>query len=215
MNPNEAETLVSLAKGAEVCVEIGVNEGLTAAHLMAEIESIKWYFGVDVNPGYVPAKKVQKNEVPKFPGHYAMHWDKFTPCIRDRGSLDLLPEKFPQQVDFMFIDGDHGAAAVAWDTFIASSIVRDNGIVVWHDYHHLGTVDVADILEILDHGEGKLKHIEGTWLVYSTGKELRELLAQFNGQYLVEFGLDKLHLSLAEGQASKDLTQKCYVDVVE
>lgn len=184
MNWGEPEILVALAgkTSAEVFVEIGVNEGLTAAHLLSSLPSIKWYFGVDVLPGYVTEREVQRNEVPTYPGRHALPYDRFSLCLRPLGSLDLTHDDLPRHVDFMFIDGDHGATAVAHDTLLASECVRDEGIVAWHDYHHLGTVDVAGVLETLDAGCEIIKHIAGTWIAFATGAGLREALANHGGE---------------------------------
>jgi predicted O-methyltransferase YrrM len=167
MNPNELETLVALARSidAEDVVEIGVNEGRTARLMIENVVTIKKYVGVDVLPGYVPACAVQSREVPTDPGHYAAGLDKFSLVLRERGSLDLVRSDLPK-CDMVFIDGDHGRAAVTHDTLLARQIVRHGGLIVWHDYHDLGTVDVRDVLHEMQREGHKILNVERTWVAY-------------------------------------------------
>lgn len=184
MNHGEPECLLALARSVKpaIMVEVGVNEGLTASMFFNAFgEELKWYIGVDVLPGYMTEKAVQRREVPKDPGIKVVDQDRFTLMLRPRGTLDMTYRDFPSRVDFMFIDGDHGRAGVSHDTAIAANVVTDAGLVVWHDYHHLGTVDVAEVLELVDEGCGAIKHIKGTWLAYSTGADLRAALTSFGG----------------------------------
>jgi predicted O-methyltransferase YrrM len=167
MNPGELETLVALARSvdAETVVEIGVNEGRTARLMVENVATIKQYVGVDVLPGYVPACKVQSREVPTNPGHYAAGSPAFHLILRERGSLDLSPQDLPK-CDFMFIDGDHGKVAVAYDTSLARHVVRPGGLIVWHDYHNLGTVDVRDVLHEFQSEGHRILNVERTWIAY-------------------------------------------------
>lgn len=169
MNPGELEVLVALARSvsAETIVEIGVNEGRTAMLLIENVPTVRRYVGVDVLPGYVPACAVQRQEVPSAPGHYAKSSGKFELVLRPEGSLDLNEYDLPK-CDMMFIDGDHGRAAVAHDTALARKIVRPGGVVVWHDYHDLGTVDVRDVLHDMQHDGHKILSVERTWIAYET-----------------------------------------------
>ena len=41
--------------------------------------------------------------------------------------------QLPQNIDFLFIDGDHSYASVVNDYFIYSQLVRDGGIIGFHD----------------------------------------------------------------------------------
>lgn len=66
----------------------------------------------------------------------------------------------------MFIDGDHSRAGVEHDTMLARAMVRPGGIIVWHDYHHFGTVDVRDVLDEMWQAGADIVHVEGTWLAY-------------------------------------------------
>lgn len=167
MNPLELETLVHLFRsvGATSAVEFGVNEGRTAKALLEYVPTLEHYVGIDVIPGYVTSKKVQRNEVPTRPGWQAENMNGFRLIISANGSLDLKAGDLPQ-CDAAFIDGDHGREAVMHDTALARACVRPGGIIVWHDYHDLGTVDVRECLHELRDAGADIKHVAGTWLAY-------------------------------------------------
>lgn len=165
MNDGELEVLVALARTVtelHTVVEIGVNDGRTALCLMRELPAIRQYVGVDVFPGYVTPCRVQRAEVPANPGRLVLADRRFKLMLRSRGSRDLRADDLPP-ADLVFIDGDHSEQGVLWDAELAMRIIRPGGIVVYHDYHSLGTVGVAGALHRLsDHGRLILQ-VEGTW----------------------------------------------------
>ncbi len=167
MNPGELETLVALIKSVspQHVIEIGVNVGRTAKVILNAVPGVERYTGVDVEPGYVPAKPVQRNEVPKIAGELVADDARFKLVLRRRGSLDLMPSDL-HAADAVFIDGDHGARAVLHDSALARAVTRPGGIIVWHDYHDLGTVDVKQVLDAMHRDGYPLVQVEGTWLVF-------------------------------------------------
>ncbi|RUX81402.1 class I SAM-dependent methyltransferase [Mesorhizobium sp. M7A.F.Ca.CA.001.07.2.1] len=168
MNPGELEVLVALARSVapKVAIEFGVNEGRTAKALLRNVVTIERYVGIDVPQGYVTDKIVQRREVPQQPAHLALDDSRFRLLIARHGSHDLLIDDLPE-CDFAFIDGDHGARGVMQDQFLALNRVRKGGMIVYHDYHARGTVDVQAVLEEL-HKSGRrlIQHVEGTWLAF-------------------------------------------------
>lgn len=167
LNPGEAEVLVALMRGvnARRVLEIGCNDGRTAKLMLANVPSIERYVGIDVPPGYQFACAVQKNEVPKNPGHYAEGHKAFELLLRPRGSFDVTAEELGT-FDVVFIDGDHSAAAVRHDTDLARKVLGRGGLIIWHDYHDLGTVDVRDVLQDSPlPGVTQPQHVAGTWIV--------------------------------------------------
>jgi predicted O-methyltransferase YrrM len=177
LNPGELEVLVALIRSVNprAVTEIGVNVGRTAKALLANVPGIESYQGVDVLPGYMPSKPVQRNETPPNPGELARDDPRFELILRRRGSLDLKPADL-KPCDAVFIDGDHGREAVEHDADLAAAIVRPGGIIVFHDYHDIGTVDVRDVLERKCAGGQPILHVEGTWLAftYQMKKKLRD-----------------------------------------
>lgn len=170
MNPGEAEALLALVRQARApggprrMIEIGVNEGLTARYLLAQLPGLVEYIGIDVLPGYVPACQVQRHEVPREPGRLVED-PRFILLLRPRGSLGLRPEQLGP-ADVVFIDGDHGRAAVTNDSALAHAIVRPGGMIIWHDYHDLGNVDVRDVLHELADAGHIIKRVTATWLAF-------------------------------------------------
>lgn len=168
LHPGELEVLVALARSvaARGVLEIGVNTGRTARALLDNVPTIEHYQGVDVPPGYAFGCDVQKHEVPPNPGHYALGDPRFELLLRPRGSLDLSPAEL-RPCDVVFVDGDHSRDAVIQDTALAEQLVRPGGLIIWHDYHDLGTVDVRDVLhERVSPWGTQLQHVEGTWIVF-------------------------------------------------
>ncbi|WP_181172038.1 MULTISPECIES: class I SAM-dependent methyltransferase [unclassified Mesorhizobium] len=167
MNPGELEVLVALARSVspKVAIEFGVNEGRTAKALLRNVETIERYVGIDVPQGYVTDKIVQRREVPQQPARLALDDARFRLLIARNGSHDLDQDDLPE-CDFAFIDGDHGRAGVISDTALARHRVRKGGIIVWHDYHARGTVDVQAVLEDMHADNHPISHVEGTWLAF-------------------------------------------------
>ncbi len=167
MNPDELEVLIALVASVQPkgVLEFGVNVGRTARAILDNVPGIERYEGVDVPMGYVTSKEVQRKEVPAIPGEMVRSDPRFHLLLRDRGSLDLRWEDLAA-CDTVFIDGDLGRGAVENETVLARTLVRPGGIIVWHDYHDLGTVDVREVLNELAEAGAPLVHVEGTWLVY-------------------------------------------------
>jgi len=167
MNKGELETLIALMRS--VCprhvIEFGVNVGRTAKAIMANVAGIECYIGIDVAPEYVPAKAVQRQEVPADPGALVLSDPRFDLIVRPRGSLDLSADELAP-CDAVFIDGDHGREAVLHDTALARALVRKGGIIVWHDYHQLGTVYVKDVLDEMHRAGDDIVRVDGTWLAF-------------------------------------------------
>ena len=168
MNPGELDVLVALCRTVDrpsVIVEFGVNIGRTACALLETLGGIEHYVGIDVPPGYVTEKAVQRNEVPDAPGHMAAHFPAFQLLLRANGSHDLVEQDLPA-FDIAFIDGDHSRRGVEQDTALAEARVRPGGLIIWHDYHDLGTVDVREVLNERRAAGRKVLHVQGTWIAF-------------------------------------------------
>lgn len=167
LNPGELEVLIALVRSVEPrhVIEFGVNVGRTAKALLANVPSIEDYTGIDVTPDYVPSKPVQRREVPLRPGELVASDPRFRLIVTPRGSLDLTAADL-QPCDVAFIDGDHGREAVLHDTALAASVMRSGGIIIWHDYHDLGTVDVKSVLDAFYNSGHDIAAVAGTWLAF-------------------------------------------------
>jgi predicted O-methyltransferase YrrM len=167
MNKGELEALIALMRSVNPrhVVEFGVNVGRTAKAIMANVPGIERYTGIDVAPGYVPAKAVQRNEVPDHPGAMVADDPRFQLIVRPRGSLDLTAADLAP-CEAAFIDGDHGREAVLHDTMLARARVAPGGIIVWHDYHDLGTVDVKAVLDEMHQAGDVIHRVDNTWIAF-------------------------------------------------
>jgi predicted O-methyltransferase YrrM len=176
MNPGELELLIAMVGSVRPrhVIEIGVNEGRTAKAILDNVLGIERYTGIDVPPYYVPSKAVQRYEVPISPAALVKNDARFHLEVRQRGSLDLTPTDL-SPADAIFIDGDHGREAVEHDSALARAIIRPGGIIIWHDYHSLGTVDVAAVLDEQQAAGRPLVHVKDTWLVFEGGPEIHPI----------------------------------------
>lgn len=168
MNPGELERLITLFRGMEPVrvAEFGVNDGRTAKAILDNVPSIKTYIGVDVLPGYTPACEVQRGEVPQYPGHLAQSDPRFQLLLTKNGTRDVTPQMLGE-LDACFIDGDHSFDGVRKDSILAHQCMHPGKLIVWHDYHDLGTVGVQQYLdESFEAGDIALTHVKDTWLVY-------------------------------------------------
>lgn len=164
-NEGEMETIINLLNsiGAKRMAEFGCNNGRTARLILDNVPTMEKYFGFDITPDWVPECKVQRNEVPRNPGQYANGDERFGLSVTSRGTYDI-PYTILRGLDAVFIDGDHSRAAVLHDSALAAHFVRPGGIILWHDYHDMGNVDVRDVLHDLFDDGLQIKHVEGTWL---------------------------------------------------
>lgn len=167
-NPGELDVLLALVRSVSpvTMLEFGVQNGRTARVMLDNVPSLRKYIGIDVPPTFAPGKAFQTNECPERPGELAFADPRFRLMMSGRGSHDLTALDFGVAVDVAFIDGDHSRKGVLNDHALALSLVRQGGIIIHHDYHDEGTVDVKPVLDELSAAGTDLVHVEGTWLVY-------------------------------------------------
>jgi predicted O-methyltransferase YrrM len=166
LRTGELETLLSLAYSVAplAMLEFGVNEGLTARAALAVLPTLQSYQGIDVPRGYKTEREVQRGEVPVNPGHL-VHDERFELIVKPNGSLDLTAADL-KPCDVAFIDGDHGRRAVTHDTALARALVRPGGMIIWHDYNFLDTVDVTAVLHEFAAAGADIKNVADTWLAF-------------------------------------------------
>lgn len=167
INPGELECIVGLLQEVRprTMIEFGCNEGRTALVILRSVPSVEHYWGIDVPQGFTPAMRVQRGEVPKRPGHLVEHDPRFTLMLPMMGSRTLSADDLVE-ADAIFVDGDHSYDGVMHDTMLAWELIRPGGIIIWHDYSDLGTVDVREALHDLAEAGEVITHIEGTWLAF-------------------------------------------------
>jgi predicted O-methyltransferase YrrM len=164
---NDLEVLIALVRSAHPhhVIEFGVNVGRTAKAIMANVPGIERYTGIDVPLDYMPALAIQNDNAVSNPGEMVCDDPRFHLIIRPRGSLDLTATDL-MPCDAVFIDGDHGREAVLHDTGLARALVRPGGIIIWHDYHNHGNVDVKLVLDELHQSGDAIVRVEDSWLAF-------------------------------------------------
>jgi len=88
---------------------------------------------------------------------------KITQFLGDSATFDFTP--FYDKCSMVFVDGSHAYEYALSDSDYAIKMVKEGGVIIWHDYGVWEGVTRA--LEELEEKEKlNLKHIEGTSLVY-------------------------------------------------
>jgi len=93
------------------------------------------------------------------------HREKIIQLYGDSATFDFSP--YYKSIDIIFIDGAHSAPYVLSDTENAFKLMREGGVMLWHDYGVW-----RDVVKVLnkyykeDIRFKNAKHIEGTSLVY-------------------------------------------------
>jgi predicted O-methyltransferase YrrM len=164
----EMEVLAALARNinAKTMIEFGCRDGRTAHVLLHHVPTLEHYVGVDVPMSYQPGLPFQRANIVPDPGIHARADPQFELIIRDRGSLDLAANDLPR-ADVVFIDGDHSARAVEHDSALARAVLRNGGLIIWHDYKDDPLIEVRQIVDRLAAHGWPINHIEDTWLAIS------------------------------------------------
>src|SRR6185369_14135242 len=89
-------------------------------------------------------------------------------------SMDFDPSSHAGTVELGFIDGAHAREHVENDTKKMAVLIKDRGLVFWHDYGGKGRFrDLTDYLERLARGAA-IYRVPGTSLAWTSGSELRK-----------------------------------------
>jgi len=165
----ELSTLCALARklSARRIFEFGTLNGNTSYHLALNTPDDCEIFTVDIPIGEVPKLAQDVGDAPfRRREAAAYRWQgaevarKIHPILSDSARLD--PGPYKSSMDMVFVDGSHSAAYIANDTALAMQVVREGGIIVWHDY--LVWNDVTTFLQKFS-ADHRLSHVAGTSLV--------------------------------------------------
>jgi predicted O-methyltransferase YrrM len=94
---------------------------------------------------------------------------KIVQLYGDSSTYDF--SKYVNKVDLMFIDGSHSYNFTLNDSYIALSLVRKGGIIIWHDYgtpYWYGATRALNELFRQQPEFANMKHIAGTSLCVAT-----------------------------------------------
>lgn len=115
--------------------EIGVDRGDTTKHLLDAFPQLKMY-GID--PWLPNSQMARRHHTESTEGDYAAslsrlesYGDRVT-IIRGDSHIDNT--KIPNDLDFIFIDGDHSYHGVRVDSKISYTKLKWEGLLMGHDY---------------------------------------------------------------------------------
>lgn len=109
--------------------EIGTRYGGTA---------LLWAKIAQTNNGIVYCLDLQfLRQEPYHSTYVGTEWEKYVVEIEGDSHSDVVKKRVKEQVgnnvDFLFIDGDHSYKGVKEDFVSYSSLVKENGLIVFHD----------------------------------------------------------------------------------
>lgn len=151
--------------------EIGTFDGRTTLNMAANApdgivhtldlpdENIDTEFAITGDKKFVPSTSRKL----RFTGR--PEEQKIKRLFGDSATFDFSPYK--NQIDLLFIDGAHTYEYVANDTKKTEGLMRERGIVLWHDYGTWeGVTRALNELYQTNLRYKNLKHIKGTSLAY-------------------------------------------------
>lgn len=108
-------------------LEIGAHTGATAEAILKGNTSIEAHYALDIDESaYFPSTTTFKRGMfVKDPRYHLL--------VTAGGSADF-PRDVIKDFDLVFVDGDHTAKWVEFDTRLAYDVLRPEGVVFWHDY---------------------------------------------------------------------------------
>jgi len=143
-------------------LEIGTHRGHTTRILADRFPEMSI---TTVDPG----DQVPSSERPAIQCAEYLPQSQIGELVGGRHNVTILKQPF-QEIDFggeafemIFIDGNHFLPHVLDDSLLALRLLASFGVVVWHDYNHIGDVNLAlDQLPIRD----RIVSLAGTWTAF-------------------------------------------------
>ena len=136
---------------AQNVLEIGTQYGLTTWHLAANVEEGGKVYTVDLPPCDDQQLGGREQQPGTRVGRFFMNTheaNNIEQILCDSRELD--EESFLNTMDLIFIDGNHTYTFAVSDTILAMKVVKNGGVVIWHDYHTLDPrIGVRDLLHQL------------------------------------------------------------------
>lgn len=91
--------------------------------------------------------------------------DKIELILQNSLIFDSKKRKFQKKFDFIFIDGGHEYHIVEKDTKNALQMIKEDGIILWHDYESKIHGDVTDFVNNLSI-KNTIYHVENTMIAF-------------------------------------------------
>lgn len=126
---NEQEIIAQYAKGSKCAIEIGVYEGVNTINIASTMHSDGLLYAIDPffkgKLGICYYEKIAKKMVAN---HHLTHKVKFITAL----SSDAAP-LVPNEIDFIFIDGDHSVEGIKKDWELYAPKIVKGGVILLHD----------------------------------------------------------------------------------
>lgn len=132
--PDELEALVQIVDSLQpkIVLEIGVGKGGTA-WCWSKIKSVQTLIAIDL-PGGPWGAGPDKASIEYIAANTKAHLHFIAGNSANSASLDAVKNTLGEdKVDFLMIDGDHSKYGVACDFETYSPLVREGGLVGFHD----------------------------------------------------------------------------------
>jgi len=166
------------------CVfEIGTFNGRTTSVFLMNAPAEARVYSLDLPPDTKPnseamidsdCRLVERRRLAAYVYEHGLE-ARFEQLLGDSMAFD--PARFEGRVELGFIDGAHALAYVRNDTEKMARMITPQGMVFWHDYGGRGRFGpLTAYLESLQK-KFALFRVPGTTLAWTTGGELRKLLA--------------------------------------
>lgn len=140
LSPQEGLWLVRLAAHmrCNTVFEIGTCSGKTTYNLALNVPGV--VYTLDLPPNTRTTLLPVENQDYAFMGvkDDEKYWlgkspaDRIIPLRGDSANYDFSP--YHKRVDLVFVDGSHAYEYVCKDSESALAMIRDRGIIIWHDY---------------------------------------------------------------------------------
>lgn len=143
-------------------LEIGTHRGSTTRALAERFPEMTI---VTVDPGdQVPLHQRPGLQLPEF-----LPQAQIGELARDLANVRVVKQPFQeivwgeQRFDMIFIDGNHFLPHVLDDSLLALRLLESPGVIVWHDFNHIGDVNQAvEQLPVAD----RVVALAGTWIAF-------------------------------------------------
>lgn len=111
-------------------------------------------------------RRVSMGQLPQYVEHSPESVRKRIQLLKgDSRDLDIVSLNFQNKFDLVFIDGGHDSVTVASDSANAFQMIKENGVVVWHDYGSNVHSEVTDYVNSLA-DQKRIYTVEATSLAF-------------------------------------------------
>lgn len=151
---------IPLGIKAEKIFEIGTYLGRTTVNLAYNIGEDARIYTLDLPKQLFSSFQNTPFEAGKHIKEHKEIANKVTQLFGDSRTFDFSP--YYNQIDLMFIDGDHRYENVLNDGKIALKCVKNGGFIIWHDFSYKWLGSSKAIIEICERNKLDLNTIELT-----------------------------------------------------